>query len=218
MHKEATKIRSQYFRAIHTKRPTIDLYEKIAPEADFEILNEIESLTNPRIREERGETHIFAQDDAPACQNCSLVDATFTDFSINAQGRFNDGTYGVFYCADSQMTALEESLYHTRVRLQSTDEKPQTIQKRIIQGEIEGEFSDIRKADFPQIYAANSYIESQKFALKIKEKNLDGIAYDSVRYRNGECFAVFKRNVVKSANETRVITFLYDGDWFKELD
>ena len=51
------------WRIIPSRFPPINLFERVADPGDLEAVIEIESMTNPRLREEAGELRLVAEED-----------------------------------------------------------------------------------------------------------------------------------------------------------
>lgn len=216
MRKEVGKIdkkvvKSRFFRIIPTRRPTINLYERVATPDKFDILNNLESLTNPRIREDKKETHLINDSDKSCINQFSLVMAPFTDFSKDKPSRFCDGKFGVFYAAKELKCAIAETKYHTLKFLQATNETSYCSQHRVLSGNFEGIFLNIKGLILPDIYSADDYSAGQSLGNEVKINNDDGIVYDSVRYRGGTCFVLFKPKLIKSINEIKCLKYTYNG-------
>lgn len=209
---KVTKISDNYYRIIKTRRPSVQLYKNIAKEEHFDALYLIEGLTNPRTREEEAETLLICPSDKYCGDNASLVHAPFYHFSTKNPNRFSDGSFGVFYCAKELECAVEETVFHTLKFLEQTGETSYKGQHRVLFGDLEGGFCDIRGEKLPEIYSTYDYSQSQKFGFDQKENGVDGISFDSVRYKSGECFAVFKPSVIKSIKEIKCFNYvLNDG-------
>ncbi len=217
MHNEAGSYSSQsikdnFYRVIYTRRPTVDLYENIVSQEKFGVLHFVESLTNPRMREANGETHFLSDDEKYGGENSSLVYAPFTDFNVKNPNRFSDGSYGVFYCAKELECAIEETKYHTLKFLQNTQESSYKGQHRVLFGNLSGGFCDIRNEMLPKIYSSIDYSDSQIFGAEIKKQYKDGIVFDSVRYKGGTCYAVFKPCVIKSIREIKCFNYILENN------
>ena len=86
------------YRAIPTRFPAINLFDRVAGEEDFEALYALEAMTNDRIRDEIGEITLVPPDERLFGPGSGPIMAAFTH--PNPEGsRFGDGSYGVFYCA-----------------------------------------------------------------------------------------------------------------------
>ena len=111
----------QAYRLVNSKFPPIALFDDVADADEFEVLYQIQALTNPRLHNEVGRLELIARDQIPfGIPGCSYAIAPFTH--VNPAGsRFSDGSFGVLYLADSMETALAEvrhhqSLYWSNVR------------------------------------------------------------------------------------------------------
>ena len=203
----------KFFRIIYSRCPSVELYEGIAEERNYDILNEIESLTNPRVREEENITTIIPEEDRYTGKHPALVNAPFLHHSTDKPSRFSDGTFGVFYCADSEECAIEETKYHSLKFYEATNEHSAVAQMRLLTGELDDTLlADITSAENPDLYSTIDYTASQKFGLEIKNSGGDGIKYRSVRRQNSLCYAVFKPKVIKSIKDSKFYEYIFkDG-------
>ena len=88
------------FRLIPSRYPTVGLYDAIADPADLDVVFAIEALTNPRIRDEIGQLQLVPPDERVSGPGATPVMAAFTH--LNPDGsRFSDGSYGVYYAAQT---------------------------------------------------------------------------------------------------------------------
>jgi len=214
MHKEDgnyTPFKEKFYRIIPTRKPRINLYEDIVSENELEILYSIEIRTNSRIREEYNETKRIKDADKYTGKNAHLINSAFLYYSNAKPTRFSNGSYGVFYCAEELECAIEETKYHRLKFLQSTNEKTATLQMSVLVGNLEGRFCDIRNKPLVKIYYPDDYTYSQEFGLQIKKENKDGVAYDSVRYKSGTCYAILKPNIIKKIREIQCLNYILDN-------
>lgn len=102
----------QAYRLVNSKFPPIALFEDVADADEFELLFEIQALTNPRLKNEVGQLELIPRREIPfGITGCSYATAPFTH--VNPAGsRFSDGSFGVLYVADSMETALAEVKHH----------------------------------------------------------------------------------------------------------
>jgi len=157
------------FRVISSRFPPIDLFERVAGAQDWEALYWLESLTNPRLRDEIGEIELVAPEDRVFGPGASVIMAAFTH--LNPDGsRFADSTFGAFYAAASLDTSIAETRYHREVFLRATHESPMEIDMRSYLCDVSASFHDIRgkRDEMPEIYDPDSYVASQKFARGLK--------------------------------------------------
>jgi hypothetical protein len=92
-------------RIVASRLPTIHLFERVADPADWDALYKLESMTNPRLREQVGELSLVPVVDRVSGPNASVVMAPFTHLSPQGT-RFTDGHFGAYYAAESVDTAI----------------------------------------------------------------------------------------------------------------
>ena len=79
------------FRVISSRFPPIHLFERVANAEDWDALYWLESLTNPRLRNEVGEIELVPREDRVFGPGTSVIMAAFTH--LNPEGsRFADNT------------------------------------------------------------------------------------------------------------------------------
>ena len=77
-------------RIVPSRFPTVGPWDRIADPADFEVLAEVEALTNPRIREELGVLALTPPERRVTGPGTTPIMAAFTH--LNPEGsRFSDG-------------------------------------------------------------------------------------------------------------------------------
>ena len=200
------------YRIVASRLPTIHLFERVADPADWDALYALESLTNPRIRNEKGELRLVSAVDRVAGPNASIVMAPFTHLSPQGT-RFTDGTFGAYYAAESIDTAIAETRYHAENFLRATRENALELEKRCYVGDVACELHDIRtrRAELPDIYDAESYAASQKLGRALREAGSNGVAFESVRRTGGECVAVFRPRLVQNVRQSVHLRYAWDG-------
>ncbi|MFN2450129.1 MAG: RES family NAD+ phosphorylase [Candidatus Baltobacteraceae bacterium] len=199
------------YRVISSRYPTVSVYDRIVRTADFEAILEIEALTNPRIREEAGDYRKIRAQDRVSGPGSTPVMASF---AYSGYSRFTDGTFGVYYAAREEATALAESLYHTERFMRATREPSIDLDKRVYAAAITGSYDDIRALSTrARVYDKNSYVHSQAYSRKRYEANgVDGIVYRSVRRTGGECVAVYRPRLVTKCRLAKYVQFRWDGE------
>ncbi len=209
----SSQVTWQYHRLINSAYPPIDLFEDIANPADWELLAAAESKTNPRVAETIGNLDAVPPEHRVSGVGASYVMAPFVHASQDKPGRFHDGTYGAFYGANKYETALFETLYHTGQFCAATNEVSGWIaDMRELVGDIDANLVDIRGGGFDDLLASDDYAPSQAFARTTRDEGGNGIVYPSVRHGEGECFAVFRPDVVGIPIQGRHITYHWDGN------
>lgn len=205
----ASDIDWRAFRIVPSRYPSVGTWDRIAAPSDFEALAELEGLTNPRLREELGVLGTVPRERWVSGPGTTPVMAAFTH--LNPEGsRFSDGTYGVFYAAREVETAIRETVYHRERFLARTQEPPQRVQMRCYVTSIERTFDDLR-GGHPALHDPDSYTASQRFGRERRSKNSDGIVYDSVRRRGGQCVAAFWPDCIGACTQRKHYDYLWDG-------
>lgn len=199
-------------RIVPSCYPPIDLFEDVADPADLGAVFAVEALTNPRIRTEVGELALVPEADRISGPGTSPIMAAFTHPNT-AGSRFSPGTYGVYYAADSEQTAVAETRYHRERFYRYQHTGPQRIQMRAYIGMAEAEWVDLRglRESRAELYDPDSYAASQPFGEARRESGAWGIAYRSVRRPEGQCLAVFRPPACRPVEQGPHYEYLYDG-------
>ncbi|MEW9571605.1 RES family NAD+ phosphorylase [Rhodanobacter sp. Si-c] len=200
---------NQAFRIVPSRFPPVGVYDRIADPADLDAVFAIEALTNPRLREEAGALKLVPKEHRISGAGSTPVMAAFTH--LNPEGsRFSDGSWGVFYAAHSVTTAVEETVYHRERFLAATAEPACDIQMRCYRTRIDSRLHDIR-GGWKQVHDPDDYVASVKLARVLREAGSNGIVYDSVRHRGGECLAAFHPDVVAPCVQAQHLVYRWDG-------
>jgi hypothetical protein len=206
------------FRVISSRFPPIHLFERIASAEDWEALYWLESLTNPRLRDEVGEIELVPPEDRVFGPNASVIMAPFTH--LNPDGsRFADDTFGAFYAAASLDTSIAETRYHREVFLRATRQDPTELDMRSYLCDVSASFHDIRggRDRMANIYDPDSYAASQKLARALKLAGSNGIVYDSVRHLGGQCVAVYRPRLIENCRQGAHLRYLWDGQRISQV-
>ncbi|SEF83996.1 RES family NAD+ phosphorylase [Marinobacterium lutimaris] len=176
-------------RLVPSHFPPINLFETVADPEDLEILFEIESLTNDRLRDEAGDLRLVPASERISGPGSTPVMAAFTH--IGQASRFTDGRYGVYYAANSLQVAIAETRYHRERFLSATQEPDTEVTLREYISVIQLPLEDIRSDNYAELHHPSDYAPSQRFALEQRNSGASGLLYNSVRQEQGECVALF---------------------------
>jgi RES domain len=201
------------FRVISSRFPPIHLFERVASEEDWEALYWLESLTNPRLRDEVGEIELVPREDRVFGPGASVIMAPFTH--LNPEGsRFADNTFGVFYAAASLDTSIAETRYHRELFLRATRQGRLELDMRTYLVDVAASFHDIRgkRDQMSDIYDPDSYAASQKLARALRQSGSNGIVYDSVRHASGQCLAVYRPRLIQNCRQGTHLRYVWDGE------
>ena len=200
------------WRIIPSRFPPIQLFERVTEPADLEAILELESLTNPRLRDKVGDIRLVPPEDRISGPGASIVMAAFTH--PNPEGsRFSDGSYGVFYAADEFDTAIAESKHHRERFMRATSQPRMELDMRVYVVDLDGDVHDLRgrKPDSPLVYHEDNYAGGQHLAQTLRKDGSNGIAYDSLRRDGGQCVAVFRPPLLSNGRQERHLCYLWDG-------
>ncbi len=200
------------YRVIPSRFPSIGLFERVASPEDFDALYALEAMTNERIRDEVGEISLVPPEERLFGPGSTCIMAAFTH--LNPQGsRFSDGTYGVFYCARKQDTAIAETRYHAALFMQATREPPMRLQMRLYKVTAKGEVADLRQASKSEsrIVDPYDYSHSQAIGRTLRADGAQGILYPSVRHPGGECLAALRTAIVKNCLHAACLEYPWNG-------
>lgn len=196
-------------RIVASRFPPVGPWDRIARPEDFEALAEIEGLTNPRIREELGTLSLIPRHRWATGPGSTPIMAAFTH--LNPEGsRFSDGSFGVLYVSKSAETAIRETVYHRELFLRRTREPPLQIQMRRYVTAIDRRLHDVR-GGFPEVHDPDDYSASRRLAQLLRSSGSDGVVYDSVRDRGGQCTAVFWPDCVAPFTQATHYAYAWDG-------
>jgi hypothetical protein len=190
------------FRIIRSRFPPIDLFEDIADPADWDALASAEMKTNPRYELLVGRLDLVPVADRVAGPGSTWVMAPFTHISTDRPSRFSNGTFGVYYAANSFEGALAETMRHHALFMARTAEEPGwTSDFRELIGEIDAGFHDVRAdANFAACLDPDSYVASQALGDQLRAVGSNGVAYPSVRH-----------NMVGIPRQGRHLAYHWDG-------
>lgn len=198
------------FRIIPSVYPAINFFEQLVEPEEMEALWEIESLTNERIRQDRGDIFLVRPEDYISGPGASVVMAAFTH--IYQPSRFTNGSFGIYYAGLSQATAIKETVYHRENFLRYTHEEPGEISMRLYEGDIIKNLHDIRGKAFNAFHHAHDYSKSQEFGRKLRQTTSWGLVYRSVRQEGGYCIAAFRPPAVSIPRQISHLRYVWNGE------
>ena len=183
------------YRLIPSRYPPVDLFERVAAPADWEMVAAIEGLTNDRLRDEIGEIALVPVEQRVSGPGASPIMAAFTH--VGGPTRFSDGTYGVYYASDRLEAAIREVAHHHARFLKRTSEASTQVQMRTYVGSIRCELYDVR-GKRPKVHDPDSHAEAQRLGEGVRTAGGSGLVFDCVRMRGAANVAVFRPNVLAS--------------------
>jgi len=197
--------RCQAYRLVNSKFPPINLFDDVADAEEFEILYQLQALTNPRLHNETGRLELIPRSEIPfGIPGCSYATAPFTH--VNPAGsRFSDGSYGVLYLADSMETALAEVRHHQEQYWSNVEGL--NFERFVFRG-LSCQFNEAGLLDATSvpmsepIYDADDYTHSRQFGRLVRQGGFPGLRYHSVRNPVQHCWALLTPRRVLSIIQT----------------
>jgi len=195
-------------RLVPSRFPPVGLFDRVADAKDLEAVYALETLTNDRVREEAGELALVPAHDRIAGPGTTPIMAAFTH--LNPEGsRFSDGSFGVYYCAQTLDTALAEVRYHQERFLHRTNEGPIRLELRLYLSNLDAKLVDVRR--LPECHIPDDYRPGQRLGRDLRVGGKDGVLYRSVRHEGGLCAAVFRPPVLGACRQSSHYAFHFDG-------
>lgn len=198
------------YRIVPSRFPPVGLFDRIASPEDLDALFELEGLTNPRLRQEAGDISMVPPGRRISGPGTTPIMAAFTHTPPGGS-RFSDGSWGVYYAARERDTAIAETVFHRENFLRHTREPAFVLQMRCYLADVSGRLHDLR-GGWPELHDPDSYAASQATARRLHRAGSDGIAYDSVRHRGGQCVAVFYPDLVSPVVQGPHLHYHWDGE------
>lgn len=200
------------YRIIPSKFPPINFFEKLVEPRLMDAAFAVESMTNDRLRIEVGDLGLVRKEDRLSGPGSSIVMAAFTH--IGRPTRFSDGSYGVYYAAQSIETAVRETIFHRERFMRYTREKPGDLDMRVFIGQVQKPLVDIRDERYRHLHSPDlgQYPIAQSFGAEIRRTGHWGIIYHSVRHPGGQNIAVLRPPAVSVPTQGPQLLYRWDGE------
>ena len=204
----------QAYRLVNSKFPPVALFDDVADADEFEVLYQIQALTNPRLKNEVGHLELIHRSEIPfGIPGCSYATAPFTH--VNPAGsRFSDGSFGVLYLADTLETALAEVRHHQSLYWSKV---PSLNYERFVFRGLSCSFTDRRMKDATSIamtdpvYDPDDYTQSRRLGKSVKAAGWPGLRYNSVRMPGSHCWALMTPKPVLSVIQAAHYEMVWNG-------
>lgn len=204
----------QAYRLVNSKFPPVALFDDVADAEAFEVLYQIQELTNPRLKNEVGRLELISRSEIPfGIPGCSYATAPFTH--VNPAGsRFSDGSFGVLYLADTVETALAEVKHHQSLYWSNV---PQLNYERFVFRGLSCSFRQSGMKDATVIapsdplYHPDDYSAARRLGKMLKSARCPGLRYHSVRNAGSHCWALMTPRPVLSVIQAAHYEMVWNG-------
>jgi len=206
----SSEVNEPVYRVILARYPQIHLFERVSNPQDWEVLYAVESLTNPRLRDEVGDIRLVPSEDRVYGDGASWIMAAFTHLPVDGRGgRFNRD-FGIYYCAANEAIAIAESSFHRARFLRESRIHKTTQEMRVIRAQLgPTTLHDVRHLVGDGIYDPDQYGEAQQLGYALRDAKSFGVHYQSVRTK-GECYGVMRARALSDAIHWRYLRYHYD--------
>jgi hypothetical protein len=201
------------FRIIPSIYPPIGIFDEVADPRDLEAVLALEAATNPRVLGEAGALSLVRPEERISGEGSTPIMAAFTHAKPS---RFSDGSYGVYYSAHDQETAIAETAYHRLRFITDAGFQSEIVHMRVYVARIRGEYDDVRgRSARSKLYDRIDYAYAQHYARRLFERGrIDGIVFRSVRRPQGECVAVFRPRRIERCRVLRHLQYRFESGRF----
>ena len=202
------------YRLVNSRFPPIDLFDDVADAAEFEVLYQLQALTNPRLQNEVGRIALIPVAEIPfGIAGCSYAVGPFTH--VNPAGsRFSSGTFGVLYLADVMETAIAEVRHHQNHYWSKV--KGLNYERFLFRG-LACMFNDAGNRDATgvslsdPIYDPDDYSHARQLGHSAKRAGCPGLRYNSVRSPGNHCWALMTPRHVTSIVQAAHYEMIWSG-------
>jgi hypothetical protein len=210
------------YRLVSSRFPPVSLFDRVARPEELDAVYAIQALTNPRLRDQLGQIQLVAPDERVVGEGSTPVMAAFCH--LNPDGsRFSDGSWGVYYAADSLDAAVAEVGHHRTRYLAATAEPALDMDYRAYVASVHETLHDLRPARWQDLHDPDDYRVPQQLARQLRAAGSWGLAYRSVRHPGGQCVAVLRpRAITLPVVQGAHVTLQWDGQriasWYRKSD
>lgn len=209
---------SQACRIVPTRYPSVYLYDRLADAEDFEALYALEAMTNERLRDELGQIERVPADQRRFGPGSGPIMAAFTHVNV-AGSRFSGGSYGVFYAAHDQATAVAETRFHHARFLGATAQGPMHLPMRLYHVAIDARLHDLRSpaSGFAGEHDPDDYRAAQALGARLRGLGSPGVAYRSVRWPGGHNVGLMSPLGASACLHASQLLYIWDGRQFADV-
>lgn len=210
------------YRLIPSRFPPVSLFDRVARPEELDAVFAVQALTNPRLREALGQIQLVPLADRVSGEGSTPVMAAFCH--LNPEGsRYSDGSWGVYYAAESLDTAVAEVSHHRARFLAATAEPAVELDLRAYVATVVQPLYDVRPQAWRHLHDPDSHVAPQRLARQLREAGAWGVVYRSVRREGGQCVALWRPRALQlPVLQGPHVTLHWDGQrisgWYRKSE
>lgn len=191
-----TDVRRALIRNIVSLRVSEDLFDDLSDRPDdWKLAQQVEAAVKPTPY----------QSPVPIIhrpfEEAAWMHAVGFPFTHWTQSRYSDGSFGVWYGADSVQTSIWETAYHWYFGFLADAgyQQPGVVcERKLYQVQCEAALLDLRRLwrKYPGLLHPKDYGYTQSLGRRLHKEGHPGLVSRSVRFPEGECYAVFNAAVL----------------------
>jgi len=210
-------VKGNFHRLIATRYPVVSLFDWAESSEELEEIARLEGMTNERLCSEYGAINLVAKEDWVRGSGATPLMAAFTH--VGHPSRFADGTYGVYYAADSLDAAIAETKFHRERFLSASKEAACLVQMREYVTKVKKALIDMKHQDYADLFNPDPahYFKSQQFGRERRLKGEWGLFYPSVRKMDSNCVAIFRPPALSIPKQGKHLDYRWDGSKISEV-
>lgn len=199
-------------RIIPSVYPPVDLFKRVATPEHSDAVQAIESAFNTRLQDAVGDLAVVPSTERVLGPGAGYIMAAFTHVSPDGS-RFSNGSYGVFYAAQREATAIAETRHHRARFMRATSEARCELDMRVLEVTVHAPLHDLRgmRRIMPEVYSTTDYAASQLLGGALRAGGSNGVVYDSVRHDTGNCVGVFRPRLLSHCRDRKHLRYRWDG-------
>lgn len=210
------RIEGEVHRLVPSRFPPVSLFDSARSEEELLLLAELEGLTNERLREQLGEIHRVAKDDAIYGPGTTPIMAAFCH---PAPSRFTDGSYGIYSAALDVETAIAETRHHRERFLRAAGIAHEVLEMRCYTTTLREPMTQLPKAQAAALLSPDDYSGSQAFGRHLRDSRAWGVYYASVRNPpKGRCVGVLRPCALNPVQQTSHYRYFWNGSAIDQIE
>ena len=212
----ARAVEGPVHRIVSSRFPPTSLFDAARNAEELEMLAELEGLTNDRLRQELGDIRLVAKGDGLYGPGTTPVMAAFCH---PAPSRFSDGSFGLYYAALREETAILETVHHRERFLRDAGIPKEAVEMRRYVNRVVQPMTLLPRPVRAALLDPDDYGASQAFGAAMRRRNAWGLYYNSVRHTpEGRCVGVLRPRALTPAAQASHYRYWWNGTRIEHVE